>query len=68
MRGTCFVRKGIELSDSSVPLDGGIEPFRVKGVEPCAKPRELTRVELLDGLFDVFGGGHSGRIAFSREP
>jgi len=30
---------------------------RIEYLEPGAKPRKLARGKLLDGFFDVFGGG-----------
>jgi len=36
------------------------------GLEPRAKPRQLARGKLLDGLLDVFGGGHVRYIALAR--
>jgi len=62
--GKGFLRMRIELAGTNVPLNGGIEPLRVEGLKPRAKPRQLARRKLFDGFFDVFGGGHVGDIAF----
>jgi hypothetical protein len=42
MRRKSFIGKCIEFSGSGVALDGGIELFCAKRVEPGATPRELT--------------------------
>ncbi|HZE54923.1 MAG TPA: hypothetical protein VE111_16860 [Bradyrhizobium sp.] len=55
----------IELASPNVLLNGGIELLRVESLKPRAKPRQLARRKLLDGFFDVFGGGHLGDIAFA---
>ena len=64
MRGKSFFRMRIALASARVPLNGGIELFRVEGLEPRAKPRQFARGKLFDGFFDVFGGGHAQDIAF----
>src|SRR5260370_16823266 len=46
----------IELSGGSIVCDGFIELLCVKRLEPCTKACQLPRVQLFDGLFDVFGG------------
>lgn len=63
VRGESFFRMGIKLACADVPLNRGVE-LRVKGIEPGTKACQLARGKLLDGLLDVFGGGHVGNIAF----
>jgi hypothetical protein len=67
MRGKSFIRMRIKLAGAGVPLDGGVELFRVERLEPRTKPCKLARGKLFDGFLDVFGGGHIGDIAFSRD-
>ena len=57
-----FFRKCIKLAGGSVTLDRGVESLGVEYLEPRAKPRKLTRGELLHGFLDIFGGGHPGNI------
>src|ERR1700688_1957635 len=52
----------IELSGGRIVCDGFIELLCVKRLEPCTKARQLPRVQLFDGLFDVFGGCHLSHI------
>ncbi len=59
MRGKGFICMRVELAGPGVPLDCGVELLRVERFEPRAKSRQLTRGQLFDGLFDVFGGGHA---------
>ncbi|SHH45113.1 hypothetical protein SAMN05443248_4850 [Bradyrhizobium erythrophlei] len=66
VRGESLFGLRIKLSGARVPLNGSIELRRVEGLEPRTKPREFARRKLLDGLFDVFGGGHDRDIAFRR--
>lgn len=66
VRGKRFFRMRIELAGARVPLNGGVELRRIKGLESRAKPRPLARDKLFDGFFDVFGGGHVRDIAFAR--
>jgi hypothetical protein len=66
MRGKSLFRMRIQLASARIPLDGVIELRRIEGLEPRAKPRQLTRRKLFDGFLDVFGGGHGGDIAFAR--
>jgi hypothetical protein len=65
VRRESFFRMRIKLAGVLVPLNGGIELRGIKGLEPCAKPRQLARGKLFDGFFDVFGGGHVRDIAFA---
>src|ERR1700692_1536292 len=67
VRGKSFFRMRIELAGTGVTLDGGVEPLSVEGLEPRAKPRQLARGKLFDGLFDVFCVGHVRDIAFARK-
>jgi hypothetical protein len=67
MRGKGFIRARIELAGLSVALDRSVKLLRIERLEPSTKPRQLARVELFDGLFNVFGGGHVGDIALPRE-
>lgn len=66
MRGKSFIRMRIEPASANIPLNGGVELFRVESFKPRAKPRQFARGELLDGLFYVFGGGHVLDIASVR--
>jgi hypothetical protein len=66
MRGESFIGIRVEPAGACVPLNGGIELFRVEGFEPRAKPRQLARGELFNGFFNVFGGGHAEDIAVAR--
>lgn len=68
MRGKGFLCKGIELSVVRVALDGYIEPISLEGLVPRTKTGQLSRVQLLDSLFDVFGGGHIANIAPQKRP
>ena len=63
MRGKRFIR--IKLTGARVALDRGVELPGIESFEPGAKPRELTGGKLLNGFFDVFGGGHDRNIAFA---
>ena len=58
-----LVRQRVKLSGAGIPLNGGIEPLRIEGLEPRTKPRQLARGKLLDGFLDIFGGGHPDHIA-----
>jgi hypothetical protein len=62
-----LVGERIKLAGPRVALDRGVKLLRVKCFEPRAKPRQLLRRELFDGLLDVFGGGHGEDIAVLRE-
>ena len=55
--------KCIEFSGVRIALNGCVEPIGVKYLEPRAETGQLTRVQLLDGLFDVLGGRHARDIA-----
>ena len=57
-----FFCKGIKLSGVCVVRNGYVEPFGVKRLEPCAKTRQLSRVQLLDSFFDFLGGRHTRDI------
>jgi hypothetical protein len=59
-------RKRIKPAGPSVPFGGGVELLCVEGLEPCAKPRQLARGKLFDGLLDVLGGSHASDIALER--
>jgi hypothetical protein len=65
VRGKSFIGMGIKLAGERVPLNGGVELRRIEGLEPRAKARQFARGKLLDGFFDVFGGGHVANIAFA---
>ena len=67
MCGKGFIRARIELAGLGVALDRSVKLLRIERLEPSTKPRQLARVELFDGLFNVFGGGHDGDIALPRE-
>ena len=60
-----IVGERVKLARLRVALDRGIEFARVESLEPGTKPRQLLRGKLLNGLFDVFGGGHPKNIAFT---
>ena len=66
MGGKRFFGKGIKFAGTRVPLDRGVELRRIESLEPRTKPRQLARGELFDGFLDVFGGGHLGDIASTR--
>jgi hypothetical protein len=66
MGGESFIRMRVKPPGVCVPFNGKIELLGVEYLEPRAKPRKLARGKLFDGLFDVFGGGHSGYIAVGR--
>jgi hypothetical protein len=61
-----FFCKCIEFSGVRIVLYGRVEPISIKYLEPCAETRQLPRVQLLDGFFDIFGGGHVRNIASVR--
>ena len=61
-----FLRKSIELSNLGIVLNGSVEPGGIKHVEPCTKTCQLSGRQLLDSLFDVFGGCHARDIARVR--
>ena len=58
MGGKSLLRVRVKFAGSSVALDGGVELLRLEDLEPRAKPSQLARCKLFDGLFDFFGGGH----------
>jgi hypothetical protein len=66
MGGKSFVRERIKLAGADIPGNGGVKLLRVECFKPRAKACQLARGKLFDGLFDVFGGGHAGDIAFAR--
>ncbi len=68
MRCEGFLCNRIELSGVRIALNGCVEQFSVKHLEPRAKPRQLPRVQLLDGLFDVFGSRHARDITPGEHP
>jgi hypothetical protein len=57
-----FLCKGIKLSCVGIVRNGHVETFGVEHLEPCAKTRQLWRVQLFDGLFNVFGCRHTKDI------
>ena len=63
VRGKGFFRKCIKLAGVGVTLDRGVELPGAEEFEPRAKPRQLARGKLLDGILDFFGGGHVGRYS-----
>lgn len=65
MCGESLFRMGIPLAGADVPLNRGVELPGVEGLEPGTKSHQLARRKLLDGVLDVFGGGHVGNIAFA---
>jgi hypothetical protein len=67
MRGKGLFRARIELAGVSVALDRSVKLLRIERLEPRAKPRQLARIELFDGFFNVFGGRHGEDIALPRE-
>ena len=67
MRRKGLIGECVELACLRVALDRGIELSRVESLEPGAKPRELSRGELFNGLLDVLGGGHAQDIALVEE-
>jgi hypothetical protein len=48
--GESLIRKRIKPAGARIPFNRGVEPQRVEGLEPCAKPRQLARGKLFDGL------------------
>jgi hypothetical protein len=48
--GNGFTGMRIQLAGLRVTPDRGIELLRVESLEPGAKPRQLARGKLLDGL------------------
>jgi hypothetical protein len=62
MGGKSFVRERIKLAGADIPRNGGVKLLRVECFKPRAKPCQLARGKLFDG----FGGGHVGDIAFAR--
>lgn len=68
MGGKSFIRMCIKPVGACVPLNGGVELLRIEGLELRAKPRQLTRGQAFNGLFDVFGGGHVLDVASKRDP
>jgi len=67
VRRKSLVSVRVKLARLRVALDRGIELLRVESLEPGAKPRELSRGELFNGLLDVFSGGHVQDIALPDE-
>ena len=67
MRGKGFFRVRVKLAGARVPFNDSVELLRVEGLEPRAKSRQLPWSQLFDGLFDVFGSGHVGDIAFASD-
>lgn len=61
-----ILRKPVEPAGSRVALDRGIKLLGVEGLEPGTKSYKLARCKLLNGLFDIFGGGHVKDIAPQR--
>jgi hypothetical protein len=57
-----FLCKGIKLSGVCIVRNGDVELFGVKRLKPYAKTRQLSRVQLLDSLFNFFGGCHGRDI------
>jgi hypothetical protein len=68
MRGKSLFRKRIKLAGVRIPFNGGVEPPRLEGLEPCAKPRQLAWGEPLNGFLDVFGSGHPENISVTHKP
>jgi hypothetical protein len=66
VRGESLFRKRIKPAGARIPFNGSVEPLRVEGLKPRAKPRQLARGKLFDGFLDVFGGGHGSDIALGR--
>ena len=58
MRGQRFICVRVKLASEGISLDCRVEPLRVERFKPGTKPRQLARRKLLDGLLDIFGGGH----------
>jgi hypothetical protein len=67
MCGKGFIRARIELAGVSVALDRSVKLLGIERLEPRTKSRQLARVELFDGFFNVFGSGHGRDIALPRE-
>jgi hypothetical protein len=66
MCGESLFRKRIKPAGARIPFNGTVEPLRVEVLEPRAKPRQLARGKLFDGLLDVLGGSHASDIALER--
>jgi hypothetical protein len=66
MRGKGFIRMRVELASTSVAFDRSVKLLRIERLEPSTKSRQLARVELFDGLFNVLGSRHDGDIALPR--
>ncbi len=66
MGGERLVRQGVKPSGADVLFNDGVELLRIEGLEPRAKPRQLARGKLLDGLLDIFGGGHPDNVAATQ--
>lgn len=67
VRRKSLVSERVKLARLRVALDRGIERLRVESLEPGAKPRELSRGELFNGLLNIFGGVHAQDIALVEE-
>jgi uncharacterized protein (UPF0335 family) len=65
--GKGLFRVCVKFAGVRVSLDGGVELFGIKCLEPGAKPRQLARGELLNGFLDILGGSHGHNIAFTQE-
>src|SRR5579872_1062105 len=63
MRGQRFICVGVKLARAGITLDRRVKLLRIERLEPGAKSRQLVWRKLLDGLFNIFGGGHRGNIA-----
>ena len=61
-----FLGKGIEPAGVCISFDSGVESIGVKPLEPGTKTGQLGGRQLLDGLFDIFGGCHFTNITPSE--
>jgi hypothetical protein len=63
VRGKGLFGMRVKFTRTGITFDGGVELPRVEGFKTSAKPRQLARRKLLDGLFNIFGSGHFKHIA-----
>jgi len=66
MRGKGLFGMRVKLARTGVTFDDGVELPCVEGLKPRAKPRQLARRKLFDGLFNIFGSGHDRDVALAR--
>jgi hypothetical protein len=66
VRRDSFLSKCIQLAIARVAFDRRVETVGIKCFEPGTKSRQFPGRQLLNGLFDVFGCGHSSNITRAK--